>query len=78
MVKPLMFQDRSSLFACADRVEERFGGLDIWISNAGIFSAKKIINTTEELWQKVMDINLKSVYYGGRIAAEKILRDAWT
>jgi 3-oxoacyl-[acyl-carrier protein] reductase len=40
--------NRSSLFAFADRVEERFGGLDIWVSNAGIFSDKKIINTTEE------------------------------
>ncbi len=64
--------DRSALFAFADRVEEKFGGLDIWVSNAGIFSSKKIINTTEEMWQKVMDINLKSVYYGGLIAAEKL------
>lgn len=63
--------DRSALFAFADRVEETFGGIDIWVSNAGIFLLKKLINTDEDLWQKVMDINLKSVYYGGLIAADK-------
>jgi len=66
--------DRSALFAFADRVEEKFGGLDIWVSNAGIFTLKKITHTPEELWQKVMDTNLKSVYYGGIIAAEKFKR----
>lgn len=63
---------RSGLFAFADRVEKKFGGLDVWVSNAGIFPPKKIKDATEEEWQQVMDINLKSVYYGGIIAAEKI------
>ena len=63
--------DRSAVFAFADRIEETFGGIDIWVSNAGIFPVKKLINTTEDQWQKVMDINLKSVYYGGLIAADK-------
>jgi len=64
--------DRSGLFAFADRVEKKFGGIDIWVSNAGIYLQKKIIDTSEEDWQTVMDTNLKSVYYGGLIAAEKI------
>jgi NAD(P)-dependent dehydrogenase (short-subunit alcohol dehydrogenase family) len=60
------------LFAFAARVEKKFGGLDVWISNAGIFPPKKIKDATESEWQQVMDINLKSVYYGGIIAADKI------
>jgi NAD(P)-dependent dehydrogenase (short-subunit alcohol dehydrogenase family) len=63
--------NRTSLFSFADRIEEKFGGIDIWISNAGIFLQKKIIDTPEDEWQKVMDINLKSIYYGGLIAADK-------
>jgi len=63
--------DRSSLFDFADRVEEKFGGIDIWVSNAGIFLQKKIIDTSEDEWRKIMDINLKSIYYGGLIAADK-------
>jgi len=64
--------DRSSIFSFADKVEEKFGGIDIWVSNAAIVSSKKLIDTPEDLWQRVMDINVKSVYYGGLIAADKI------
>ena len=64
--------NRQQMFVFADRVEKAFGGIDIWVSNAGIMVEKKIIDTPEDLWQKTMDVNLKSVYYGGLIAADKI------
>lgn len=63
---------REGMFAFADEVERRFGGIDVWVSNAGIMIEKKIIDTPEDLWQKTMDVNLKSVYYGGLIAADKL------
>jgi len=63
---------RQGTFDFADRVEKKFGGIDIWVSNAGIMIEKKIIDTPEELWQQTMDVNLKSVYYGGLVAADKI------
>lgn len=64
--------DRSSLFTFADRVEKEFGGIDVWVSNAGIYLQKKVIDTSEAEWQMVMDINLKSVYFGGLIAVDKL------
>jgi len=63
---------RASIFAFADRVGQVFGGIDVWVSNAGIFLPKKLIDTAEEEWQKTMDVNLKAVYYGGLIAADKL------
>lgn len=63
---------RRSIFSLADEVEKKYGGIDIWISNAGIFVPHKLIDTPEELWQRVMDVNVKSIYYGGLIAADKI------
>ncbi len=63
---------RAELFAFADKVEKRFGGIDIWVSNAGILTEKKIIDTTQEEWQKLMGINLDSTYFGGLIAADKL------
>lgn len=64
--------DRFNIFSFADAVEKEFGGIDIWVSNAGIFVARKLIDTPEDLWQKIMDVNVKSIYYGGLIAADKI------
>lgn len=63
---------RSNIFSFADNVENKFGGIDIWVSNAGIYPQYKIIETPEDIWQKIMDINVKSVYYGGQIAADKL------
>jgi 3-oxoacyl-[acyl-carrier protein] reductase len=64
--------NREQIFAFADLVEESFGGIDVWVSNAGIFLGAKIVETTEEQWQRVMDVNLKSIYYGGIIAQQKM------
>jgi 3-oxoacyl-[acyl-carrier protein] reductase len=63
---------RADIFAFADRVEQAFGGIDIWISNAGTFLSKKLIDTPENEWQTTMDVNLKAVYFGGLIAADKL------
>ena len=62
---------RESLFDFANTVEKKFGGIDIWVSNAGILTEKKIIDTTEEQWRQILDINLSSIYFGGLIAREK-------
>lgn len=65
---------RTAIFAFADNVEQQFGGIDIWVSNAAVNPQAMIIDTTEETWQTVMDINVKSVYYGGLIAADKLAK----
>ena len=39
---------RTSIFSFADKVEEKFGGIDIWVSNAAIASRKKLIDTPED------------------------------
>ena len=70
--EPVDVSSRAKIFSFADNVERHFGGIDIWVSNAGVFVPKKIIDTTEEQWQLTMDVNVKSVYYGGIIAADKI------
>ncbi|MFM0222998.1 SDR family NAD(P)-dependent oxidoreductase [Paraburkholderia dipogonis] len=64
--------NREEILGFADRVENVFGGIDVWISNAGTFLKMKLIDTPEDEWHKTMDVNLKSVYYGGLIAADKL------
>ncbi len=64
--------DWESLSLFAQDVENEFGGIDIWISNAGIAPRYKIIDTPQEVWGKIMDVNLKAVYYGALIASEHL------
>ena len=47
---------------------ERFGKLDILVNNAGIYRTEKVEETSEELWDQVMDINGKGVFLGTKAA----------
>ena len=47
----------------AEKTNLIFGGIDILVNNAGILSASSIADTTEEEWDKVMDINLKGAFF---------------
>jgi 3-oxoacyl-[acyl-carrier protein] reductase len=41
---------------------KRFGKIDILVNNAGIVYFKSLLDTTEEEWDKTIDINLKGVF----------------
>ncbi len=51
-------------------VKEAFGSLDILVNNAGLSESTPLLSYTEELFDKVMDLNVKGVFNGCRIAAE--------
>lgn len=40
-----------------------FGGLDILVNNAGILDSSSILDMTEETWDRVLTVNLKSVFF---------------
>src|SRR3972149_5831482 len=41
----------------------KFGGLDILVNNAGVFKGVKMIDTNEEEYDYIMDINLKGTFF---------------
>jgi 3-oxoacyl-[acyl-carrier protein] reductase len=43
-------------------VKEKFNGLDVLVNNAGIAKDRTLAKMTVEEWQKVIDINLTSVF----------------
>ena len=44
------------------RTINSFGGVDILFNNAGIIRRASIIDTTEEQWDRVMAVNVKSIF----------------
>ena len=52
-----------------DRVNERWGGLDVLVNNAGITHAAELDDLTEEDFDRVMAVNLKSAVWGTQAAA---------
>ncbi len=49
-------------------VEAAHGGLDVLINNAGIIEFGTVEEASEDSWYRVLDVNLGSVYRGGRMA----------
>ena len=50
--------------------KEAFGSLDILVNNAGIYPPKPVVAMTEDEFEKVMHVNLRSVFLTTKYAAE--------
>lgn len=50
--------------AAVDVCQREFGGLDILVNNAGIFNMSGLEDTSEELWDSIVNINQKGVWLG--------------
>jgi NAD(P)-dependent dehydrogenase (short-subunit alcohol dehydrogenase family) len=55
-------------------VESKFGRLDILVNNAGTFFAAKFEEITDEQWDRIMDVNLKSQFLCAQAAAPLMKR----
>ena len=66
--------DLESVKAAFDEVVSRFGRLDILVNNAGVSESTPLLNYTEELFDKVMDLNVKGVFTATRVAAEHMAK----
>jgi NAD(P)-dependent dehydrogenase (short-subunit alcohol dehydrogenase family) len=53
---------------------ERYGKLNILCNCAGIAAVGTVLDTSEELWSKVMDINLKSTFLGMKYAIPEMIK----
>ena len=56
-----------------DRTEAAFGPLDVLLNIAGMFPRVALVDMTEETWDAVITLNLKSVYLGARAAIRRML-----
>ena len=57
-----------------DTAVERYGSLDILVNNAGIAGKGTVTEATEELWDRVMAVNLKSIFLASRHAVPHMER----
>jgi NAD(P)-dependent dehydrogenase (short-subunit alcohol dehydrogenase family) len=47
-----------------DSAVEKFGKLDIMVNNAGVGLVSEIADMSDEIWDKVIAVNLSGVFYG--------------
>jgi len=74
--------DDAQVDRAVETAVDHLGGIDILVNNAGIMNSLPLVNLlargdrrhSRELWHKVMDVNLNSVFYLGSTVAERMLR----
>jgi 3-oxoacyl-[acyl-carrier protein] reductase len=54
-------------------VAHRYGRLDVLLANAGIEHCASVLDTTDEQWARVIDVNLGGVFYACREALRAML-----
>jgi glucose 1-dehydrogenase len=52
---------------------DAFGRLDVMVNNAGIETRSSVLETTEDQYDKVLAINLKSAFFGTQLAAKQMI-----
>ena len=57
-----------------DAAVAHFGRLDTMVNNAGVETRTSVLDTTEDQYDKVLEINLKSAFFGTQVAAKQMIK----
>lgn len=67
--------DAAAMVRMFDSAEAAFGGVDVLVNNAGVMSLSPIGESTDELFDRQIAINLKGTFNGLREAARRLRND---
>lgn len=63
----------SEVLEVVNKVKSEFGHLDILVNNAGISSSTKLLDYTEEEYDKIANLNIKSVFVTSKVCAPSLI-----
>ncbi|MDQ6672543.1 MAG: SDR family oxidoreductase [Chloroflexota bacterium] len=69
-------RDASQVEAAVTQTVERFGRLDVGVSNAAVYPNTAVVDMDEAEWDLVLDTNLKGAFLVTRAVARQMLRQA--
>ena len=70
---PTDVTDRAALVALADAAIEAFGGLDIWVNNAGGSTVRSpLVKLDASDWDACLSLNLTAVWAASVVASERL------
>lgn len=74
---PCDVTDSEQVKHMASTLIDGLGGVDILVNNAGNAGSHKFLNHPDELWHRMLSINLTSVYYVTRAFVPKLIEQRW-
>jgi NAD(P)-dependent dehydrogenase (short-subunit alcohol dehydrogenase family) len=61
--------------AAVNAAVETFGSIDVLHNNAAVALGETVVDTTDELWNRVLDVNLGGIYRGCKYAIPHMIRN---
>ena len=74
---PCDVTDSEQVKHMASTLIDGLGGVDILVNNAGNAGSHKFLNHPDELWHRMLSINLTSVYYVTRAFVPRLIEQRW-
>ncbi len=74
LIVPTDVASEADVERLADAAVTRFGGIDVWVGNASLYSFGTFEQTPSEAFDRIIDVNLKGQVYGAR-AALRVFRN---
>ncbi len=65
--------DRPSFTDFLDAVEKEMGPLDVLVNNAGVIATGSAVDESDDITQRVLDVNVRGVILGTKLAAQRML-----
>ncbi|HEY32093.1 MAG TPA: 3-oxoacyl-[acyl-carrier-protein] reductase [Dehalococcoidia bacterium] len=77
LVVPADVSQPDDVASLVDTTVEKYGKVDILVNNAGITRDQLIMRMSDDDWDKVLEINLKSVFLCSRAVLRHMMRQRW-
>lgn len=65
--------DREQVQAMINAAVSHWDGIDVLVSNAGIMDRQPFLEMTDELWDRILSVNLRGAFLCGQLAARQMV-----
>ena len=69
--------DKTAVHETVSKIVETLGGIDIWVNNAGVFDNTSTLTLSEEIWDRVSDVNYKAMFLSAQAVAPHMIKRGW-
>lgn len=66
-------RDRAQVEAAVGKAVSAFGGVDVLVNVAGIMDRAPLLDMSDELWHRIVDINLYGTFLFGQVVARRMV-----